>query len=145
MTERNKTGYFLLFTYFLVVLFTNNYSKEFENLNFQKPKYSHTHDSYETVHHKHSFHIGIFHYLGHVYETIISSDFDSDDHFALVYKLIKNDKNNYLNLYWIVDSSLNALIYSSVHVLAKPPPLDWLTPTNFNCPQQALRAPPSVA
>ncbi len=140
-----KKAWLLLVTYLMVVLFSNSSSQLFPDTDIQTPKHSHTHESYEGVHHEHTFHVGIFHYLGHIYETIISSDFDSDDHVAIVNKLAKNEKNYSVDIDYYTSSWINVLVQSSVHFLANPPPVDWSIPTNFHCPHLPLRAPPTVA
>lgn len=144
MDRRKKKAWLLLVTYLMVVLFSNSSHEPLADIDLQSPKHSHTHESYEGVHHEHTFHIGIFHCLGHIYETILSCDFDSDDHVAIVSKLEKNVKNYVLDIDCCVSAWISVLAHGSASVLANPPPGDWSIPTNFHCPHLPLRAPPRV-
>ena len=47
---------------------------------------SHQHEEFEDIHHEHTFHIGIIHLLGHLYENINHSNDHSDNHLVLVQK-----------------------------------------------------------
>ena len=110
-----------------------------------KPKHVHSHDSSDDVHHEHKFHIGIFHSLGHVLESIVISDNFTDEHLSIatniakVESFIADDFNDNVCNEW------NYLLIKTFGVLANPPPDDWSIPKNIQCPCSPLRAPPTVA
>ena len=144
MDKKKVKARFLLGTYLLVVLFSSSpvdcYSEGNSNI-----KLHHTHDSYDEMHHEHNFHIGIFHYLTHIYESLVEVDVKTDKHVAITPTLSNENK--------ITDSvscvqdyfPVTILIECGVNVLANPPPYNWITHKNFHCPPLPLRAPPSVA
>lgn len=43
-------------------------------------QFQHQHEDFETVHHEHGFHIGIFHFLGHLLEKVSQQDDLTDDY-----------------------------------------------------------------
>ena len=79
--KRNISGRFLLATY-LLVAFNCNFSHNHLALFDISCEASHSHDEFETVHHEHGFHIGIFHFLGHILEELRHLDNDDfgDEH-----------------------------------------------------------------
>ena len=64
-------SYFLLVLYLLVVLtqlVQHTHSSDILE------SASHKHESFEDNHHEHQFHIGIFHFFGHLFETFVHQD-----------------------------------------------------------------------
>lgn len=47
-------------------------------------KQSHQHQNYTDIHHEHHFHIGIFHFLGHLFENIGHAGDNADDHLVII-------------------------------------------------------------
>ena len=43
---------------------------------------SHEHDGFNQIHHKHEFHVGIFHFIEHLFENVEHIDHQSHDHIA---------------------------------------------------------------
>jgi hypothetical protein len=51
-----------------------------------KEKFTHKHEDFQEVHHDHHFHVGIFHFLGHLFENINHSNDHVDKHSIVVQK-----------------------------------------------------------
>lgn len=63
---------------------------------------SHKHENFKKVHHEHQFHVGIFHLLGHLFESIHHTDDFADDHLPVVQKSSTKkvvDHNSSVNTY----------------------------------------------
>ena len=70
-SKRNISSYLLLYIYLLVVILQIVSTSNTLGLDGTPiPKGSHQHEAFEGIHHKHHFHIGIFHILGHLLEKI---------------------------------------------------------------------------
>ena len=76
MQLKNKIlSYFLLAIYLLVVLHHSvTHSHAFEFVGTPVSEASHQHGDFKDVHHAHQFHLGIFHFLGHLFENINHTD-----------------------------------------------------------------------
>ena len=73
-------GYFLLMVYLIVVWVQSvNPLHNFE-LSSRSASDSHQHVQNGDTHHDHLFHIGIFHFLGHLSDIIKQTDQQADDH-----------------------------------------------------------------
>ena len=80
-------SYFLLSIYLLVVLHHSvNYSHTTELGDTPQSKTSHQHDNFKEVHHEHHFHVGIFHFLEHLFEAVNYSNDLADEHLVVVQK-----------------------------------------------------------
>lgn len=85
----------MLVTYLLVAL-NCSYSHGHVGLFDQSCMASHCHADYEKVHHAQNFHVGIFHFLGHLLEElrhIDNDDFENDHLFFSPKKLSKKNVN----------------------------------------------------
>lgn len=48
------------------------------------PNHSHKHENFKDIHHEHHFHVGIFHFLGHLFESISHVSDNADDHLVVI-------------------------------------------------------------
>ncbi len=81
---RNKraiSGRILLGVYLLVAV-NCSFSHEHLALFDEACEATHNHDEFESIHHEHHFHVGIFHFLGHLFEELrhVENDNFGDDH-----------------------------------------------------------------
>lgn len=103
----------------------------------------HQHDGFEDVHHDNHFHIGVFHFLGHLFENIGHQDDLGCDHIApslniLVKKVL--DTNSDVHL-WCNKNDTN---YSTVDPLSlSDPPFYRLFSQKSKQLATPLRGPPS--
>jgi hypothetical protein len=104
----------------------------------------HKHEDFKDVHHKHQFHVGIFHFLGHLFENINHADDHADDHLLVIQK--SSSKN-------VVDHSspVNSFIHGQqllvfeVSAESLPdPPYHLSLLQKLKLPSTPLRAPPSL-
>ncbi len=135
---------FLLFLYSLVIGQGSIYESNF--LDFQSlPKVTkHSHD-YNEVHHKHNFHVGIFHILKHIIEIIDQSN----DHFDEYLVAANSDSKRVKDFYKSIDvhlGSVNIVVPRIVSDSLPAPPfyLNQLLPT-LSQPNALLRAPPTIS
>ena len=80
MVEKHRHAWFLLLTYLLTVM-VSAIGVKGHNLELaDKVHLAHTHDSFDDEHHEHQFHIGIFHFLGHIMEHLANNTCDFEDY-----------------------------------------------------------------
>lgn len=142
MNKKKTRAWLLLSTYLMVILASGSSSYLFNNS--QKPKHFHAHESFEHVHHDHTFHIGVFHFLGHVVEIILSLEKTNDSHVAVSSSPVHEEKFVPDMFSDALNSGIGPFCFQAFGVLANPPPDDWLIPYNLQCPFSPLRGPPSA-
>lgn len=145
MQLKNKIlSYFLLAIYLLVVLHHSvTHSHAFEFVGTPVSEASHQHGDFKDVHHAHQFHLGIFHFLGHLFENINHTDDHADDHLLVVQKSsVKKvvDHNSSVNPY-IHGQYL--LVYEVDAESLPDPPYHLFLLQKLKQPNTPLRAPPS--
>lgn len=88
MQLKNRVlSHFLLAIYLLVVLhhsLSHSHTVKFADTPVSGP--CHKHEAFKDVHHEYQFHIGIFHFLGHLFENINHSNDFADEHLSVVQK-----------------------------------------------------------
>ena len=138
-------GHFLLASYLLIVLHhsvSHSSVLELADSPFSAP--SHKHEDFKEVHHEHDFHVGIFHFLEHFFESINHSNDFSDEHLIIVQKTETKkviDHNNSINVYF----DTNDLIIFSVDAESLPdPPYHLSLLQKLKLPNTPLRAPPAL-
>jgi len=92
---------FLLVIYLLVIA----HSSAFAGHAFIKSKafnLDHSHENHESVHHEHSFHIGIFHFIKHLIESINESNDYAGDHLIHSQNVIPKKTTVITPSFWIV-------------------------------------------
>lgn len=136
-------AYFLLATYLFVALSSNVAPSHFTTVTTEN-RTTHKHGDFEEVHHEHHFHVGVFHFLGHLLEKIDQSNDLSKEHIVIVPKT--NDKKvfvntNPINFYF----EGNGLMLFEVDAESLPdPPPDLRLLQKFKRPNIPLRAPPAL-
>lgn len=146
MQLKNKIlSHFLLAIYLLVVLHhsvSHSHVSEFSKIPIPKPL--HQHENFKDVHHEHQFHVGIFHFLGHLFESISFTSNNTDDHLAVIQNtFIKKVTDHRTPLDKYFNESNLVLIEVDAESLPDPPyyQISYLQKlTRFTSP---LRAPPS--
>lgn len=145
MQLKNKIlSYFLLAIYLLVVLhqsISHAHVSEYDGTPI--PKSSHKHNDYKAVHHEHQFHVGIFHFLGHLFESINHTDDLADDHLLVVQNSATKkivDHNSSVN-YFIHGQQL--LVFEVDAESLPDPPYHLSLLQKLKRPNTPLRAPPS--
>ena len=144
MELRNKIySYFLLGIYLVVLLY--GVSDNSQPVNVFKSEVSHQHEDFKDAHHDHHFHIGIFHFLGHLLKSINQSDNPTDEHLVIVSKTItKND----INSKWSTDDFYNwyyvALNQQDVQSQSDPPEYSQCLIHRLIQPNSHLRGPPTL-
>lgn len=145
MQLKNKIlSYFLLATYLLVVLHqsvSHSHASEFDGT--LRPKSSHTHNHFKDVHHEHHFHVGIFHFLGHLFESISHANDNAEDHLAIIQntstKKVTDHKSPISKVY-----NINNLVLIEVGAESLPDPPYYQIPylQKLTRSTSPLRAPP---
>ncbi len=107
--------------------------------------HSHTHDDYSELHHEHHFHLGIFHFLKHVFENIEKISEDTDDHLTTILKHspkkdVDSNNNSFTHL------SCNGLEVSEVDPLSimDPPCHHLFKLQQYIRSTSLLRGPPPI-
>ena len=106
--------------------------------------FSHQHEDYADKHHEHHFHIGIFHFLGHLFESISLVDGNADDHYVVTQKLLfksKSELKKYFNRLLILLNPLNKDVRAGS--LADPPFYRTSYLQKLIYSSSPLRAPPN--
>jgi len=143
--KRKILSYFLLSIYLLVVghqSIAHRHGIEFGKNPISTPSI-HQHEDFKNVHHEHHFHVGIFHFLGHLLEKIdLSNDF-ADDHLVVVQKTgTKKVVGNHHPFNAYFDG--NGFIVFEVDAESLPdPPYHLPLLQKLKLPSIPLRAPPS--
>ena len=137
-------SYFLLATYLLVVLHQSvSHSHALELGETPSPEPAHQHDDFQTVHHEHDFHIGIFHFFGHLFEHTNHSNDLADEHLVISQKSptkIIVDNNHSVNAPFYG----NNLMIFDVDAESLPDPPNHLSLLQkLIQPNTPLRAPPA--
>jgi hypothetical protein len=138
-------GYFLLTLYLLVLSHHcafHSHTQKFDNPS--ESKKSHQHENFNDVHHDHQFHVGIFHFIGHLLEKISHSDDLADEHLFVVQKSSdkKNvDDNNSLTPY--IQGQQLLVFEVDAESLLDPPYYLFLL-QKLKLPSTPPRAPPSL-
>ena len=74
----------MLTVYLLVIVHFNDSSNFSNSLDKSAvSSFEHEHEDFSDLHHKHRFHVGIFHYLGHLLESINQSTDLNDEHLVI--------------------------------------------------------------
>lgn len=82
---RKILSYLLLASYSLVVLHTSIvHAHGLSQDSIPLDIVTHDHGEFEHFHHEHNFHIGLFHFLGHLLDTVDHTDDHSDEHLCSV-------------------------------------------------------------
>ncbi|MCB9352425.1 MAG: hypothetical protein H6573_33815 [Lewinellaceae bacterium] len=146
MQLKNKIlSHFLLAIYLLVVLHhsvSHSHTSEFAGTPVPKPL--HQHENFKEVHHEHQFHVGIFHFLGHLFENINHTHDLADEHLLVVQKSSTKkavDHNSSISPY------INGqyLLVFEVNAESLPdPPYHLSLVQKLKRPDTPLRAPPSL-
>jgi len=85
-------------------------------------KSHHHHEGFEDIHHHHHFHIGVFHFLGHLFESIGHQDDLGCDHIAPAQNIAPKkvvDTNSAIN-FWFNQNDAYHLTVDSLS-LSDPP------------------------
>ena len=144
MQLRNKIySYFLLGVYLIVLISGLSGNSQLDIT--AKSEVSHQHEDFNDAHHDHHFHIGIFHVLGHLFDSIKQSDSSTDQHLVFNTKTIAKDdiKSKHST------DSFNNWYNASVHQLnlqsqSDPPGSSQFLFHRFKQPNFHLRGPPTL-
>lgn len=100
--KKEILSYFLLATYLFVVAhqsIAHNHTSDTDS------NATHQHNKYSDIHHEHHFHVGIFHFLGHLFESINHANDNADDQLVVIQNIstkkvtyYKNFINNFYHL-----------------------------------------------
>ena len=105
----------------------------------------HQYNEFKTVHHEHHFHVGIFHFIGHLIKTINHADDHADEHLASVQNLCTKKVftlNRTVNFY-LAQNNLHEFSLEA-ELSANPPPYHLFLSLRLRQPNTPLRAPPAI-
>ena len=106
--------------------------------------FSHQHDDYTNKHHEHHFHVGIFHFLGHLFESISHVSDNADEHLVVIQntstKKASDSKTSICK--YFLESNL-VLIKVGAESLPDPPYYQIPYLQKLTRSTSPLRAPPS--
>lgn len=136
---------FLLALYLLVVLHQSTVqARTYGIFDANAIDISHKHEDFKEVHHEHNFHVGIFHFLGHLFENINESNAHTDKHLITSQKNTSEKTTDYIipgNFYFI---EINSLFFE-VDAESLPAPPEYLSILQkAKRPNTPLRAPPRL-
>ena len=137
---------FLLSTYLLVVGHQSIFHTHDSGFDSDTtPKHSHQHEDFKDVHHEHHFHIGIFHFLGHLFETINHASDNADNHLVVLQNTSTKKITDNKNPIGKVNSIIN-LVFIEVDAESLPDPPNYHSPflQKLTRSTSPLRAPPAV-
>lgn len=147
MEPRKKIlSLFLLSTYLLVVGHQSIFHTHDSGFaSDASPKHSHQHEDFKDVHHEHHFHVGIFHFLGHLFETINHANDNADNHLVVIQSTITKKAPEHKNLTSTFYNTGNLLIIA-IDAESLPDPPYYQVPflQELNRATSPLRAPPSL-
>ncbi len=104
---------------------------------------THQHEDFHTVHHDHHFHIGIFHFLGHLFESINHAH-DLADKYLVVFQKAGTKKVVVSNPSIVAFFEKNDWILYEVDAESLPaPPYHVSLLQKLKLPGTPLRAPPA--
>ncbi len=139
-------SHFLLTIYLLVVLHHSAATSHTVEIgNNSQSKIFHQHEDFKDVHHEHHFHVGIFHFLGHLFENINHSNHYADDHLIIIQETSNKkvvDYNKTVNFYTNENNSVPFSV--DAESLPDPPPYHPFLLPRLIRPSTPLRAPPSI-
>lgn len=106
-------------------------------------KSCHDHEGFDDKHHSNHFHIGVFHFLGHLFENIGHQDDLGCDHIAPAQNIATKkvvDTNSSIN-FWFNQCTSNYLIVDPLSL--SDPPFHGAFSLISKQPATPLRGPPS--
>ena len=141
--KRRLFSWLLLTSYLLVVFHQSVPHAHFlEEEILPKAKTSHHHDDFQEVHHEHRFHVGIFHFVGHLFENLNHLDSHADEHVIISHKT-STEKTIVLNNTTYFYCYGNSFISLRVDAESLPDPPYYLTILQKSIPDNTpLRGPP---
>ena len=116
--KKEILSYFLLATYLFVVAhqsIAHNHTSDADS------NATHQHNKYSDIHHEHHFHVGIFHFLGHLFESISHVSNNADDHLVVIQNTTNKKTSDYktpISIYFIE----NILVVFEVDAESLPDP-----------------------
>lgn len=138
-------SHFLLAIYLLVVMHHSVMHSHEADASKNPNLGSHQHEDFKDVHHEHRFHVGIFHLLGHLFESINHSNDFADQHLLLAKKTSTKkevDHNKTVNFFTV---GKNMVVFSvDAESLSSPPSYLVFIPHRLKQPNTPLRAPPAL-
>ena len=146
MHVRNKIlSHFLLAIYLLAIVHQSVSHKHDLTTNaIPSSDSSHKHEDFSEVHHEHEFHVGIFHFLGHLLEQINHADDLADEHLINVQKTFTKkvvDRNNSVDVFFDCQQEM---AYEVDAESLPDPPYHLSILQKLKLPSTPLRAPPSL-
>lgn len=137
-------SYFLLVAYLSVAMHQGTCQRHlYESGDMPTCRTTHQHEDYNDIHHEHHFHVGIFHFLGHLFESMPQSTDQSHEHFVAYLKTAKKSIDLKATLPYNVDDIIFSSEERETRSLRAPP--YYLSLKNqlifSNAP---LRAPPTM-
>ena len=106
---------------------------------------SHQHEDFKEVHHEHGFHVGIFHFLGHLFESVNHSNDFADEHLLVAQKTTNKkvvDPNKTVDFF--TDGGNSIVVSVDAESLPSPPPYLVFLSHRLKQPNTPLRAPPAL-
>ena len=138
---RNKIYSFFLLGIYLIVLIQGVSDNSLVN----QSKVTHQHEDFIDSHHDHIFHVGIFHFLGHILESINQSDSPTDEHVVILEKTKGKQVINSDNTSDFYHSKYNAVGEQlELQSQSDPPKVCQFLLHQLIQPNSYLRGPPSL-
>ncbi len=141
----SKRALGLLMIYMFVVIHQVFAQSHLNDITVQsKEHFHHHHGGFTDVHHEHQFHIGIFHFLGHLLEKVSHIDADVDAHQIMSFEVLSIDRGDFV-ISFVPSRSI--FIVETNHLEAHEgidPPDDRIRISERFFSATPLRAPPSA-
>ncbi len=138
-------SHFLLFIYLLVVIHhCINPTHDSAIDKSTSTNNTHQHNEYQTVHHEHHFHVGIFHFIGHLFEKLNHSSDQSDEHIILVQKTATKKVVDYKKSKPLFFEANDELVFEVDAESLPDPPFHLSLLQKLKLPSTPLRAPPAL-
>jgi hypothetical protein len=139
--SQQALSHFLLAIYLLVTLLSiGQHSHSVEVMG----SVAHQHEDFEEVHHEHHFHVGIFHFFGHLFEQIIHQEDNDEQKIALLISASSAKKviqqKSIVSYYYPIDN--DRILVVDAESLPDPPPYHLFLLHRLKQPNTPLRAPP---
>lgn len=143
---KNKIlSHFPLAIYLLVVLHhsvSHTHASDFAETPVTEP--FHQHENFKDVHHDHQFHVGIFHFLGHLFENINHTDDLADEYLLVVQKSLSKKAVDHSNSISPFIIGQHLLVFEVDAESLPDPPYHLSLLQKLKQPNTPLRAAPSL-
>lgn len=146
MCSKRRIQSIVLLAIYLLVVWQQNVLPlpEVKNILTQSA-ISHQHGDFQDQHHEHQFHVGIFHFLGHLLEKINQEDNPNEEHlYAFQERTTQKAIELRTAVHPFIEIDRHLVCEVDAYSLSDPPPYHLLFLRKLTRLNTPLRAPPAI-